>query len=83
MRAYIRLWGNDYLLTQVDWHGNGELSSVAFRDENNKFYVILNMHSVLTSDAETNRYSDYPIHADLEEVVFWTEKKPTVSSEQD
>lgn len=73
MIAKIRLWGNEYLVDSVDWL-NGKIFTASFEDENKTYHTIHQKRFNSDLDAETNRHSDEPIHADLNEVVIWTKK---------
>jgi len=76
MRAYIRLWGNEYSLDSVDWYRGKEegISHVSFKDENNILYVIFNKRIAKDLDAETNRGSGDVLYSDFNKTVFWKQK---------
>lgn len=74
MRAYIKLWGNEYLLESVRWYQEGGISQVSFCDENDDLYVIFDKSFSSDLDAETNRNPDENLHSDFNETIFWKQK---------
>ncbi|KPH76092.1 hypothetical protein [Oceanobacillus caeni] len=74
MRAYIKLWGNEYLLDSVSWYQEGRISHVSFTDENDDLYVIFDKNFSSDLDAETNRNPNENLHSDFNKTLFWKQK---------
>ncbi|MGJ9460320.1 hypothetical protein [Oceanobacillus sp. CF4.6] len=74
MRAKINLWGNEYVVSSIDWYQkSNRISHVSFEDENGDFNTI---HGKISSNdlmAETNRYSESSLCADFSKVIIWKE----------
>lgn len=73
MNAYIKLWGNEYLVLSIRWFEDGEYASVAFVDEHQKTNTIFQDVLGDQPDAETNRDAEL-LYADLEKIVIWKQK---------
>ncbi|MBN6206231.1 hypothetical protein JYK21_07190 [Ralstonia pickettii] len=74
MRAYIKLWGKEYLLTTVSWFKETELIAyVAFSDENGKHCIVHHKFFDEIPDAEHNRNAEI-LNSNLQETVIWKEK---------
>jgi hypothetical protein len=70
MRAYIKLWGNQYRLSSIDWHSD-QIAHVSFTDEEDVFHTIHKKTFSFEGDAETNRYTGELKHANFDEVIEW------------
>ena len=74
MRAYIKLWGREYLIESLSWYKlSGDISHLGFEDENGVYQVVHSKHFEDLPDAEKNRDADL-LYADLEKIVFWVKK---------
>ncbi|MFB4471738.1 hypothetical protein ACDI16_02070 [Oceanobacillus caeni] len=72
MRAYIKLWGNEYLLDSVCW-SNGKITDVSFEDESGKYRTVFKKSS-WEEDAELNRHTNEVLHSDFDKTVIWKQK---------
>lgn len=76
MNAYIKIWGNEYLVSSLDWHTDGTLSHASFHDENGKYHTVFDGSALGGNNAEEDRHMEgVLLHAYLDEIVVFTEKK--------
>lgn len=72
MRAYIKLWGNEYLLDSVSWN-KGRIIDVSFKDEDGNYLTVFEKRS-WDEDTEPNRNTDEILHSDFNKTVIWKQK---------
>lgn len=85
MNAYIKLWGNEYLITSLGWHDDGKFSSASFTDERGVFHTIHDGSFLGENNAEEDRGKDVILRAFLDEVVTFKNKEvvaPTTTKER-
>jgi hypothetical protein len=80
MRAYIKLWGREYLISSISWYQSvgyfpeGALAGVTFKDEHGKTVTVHNLGPIDKDNAETGRDSGESLSTNLEKVVIWKQK---------
>lgn len=74
MRAKIKVWGNEYQVSQMSWSKeDGSMLHVSFRDENEDVYTFFEKFdrpdNAESMKGKTDRYN--LIHTDLESRIYW------------
>lgn len=71
MNAYIKIWGNEYFISSLDWRADGTFSHASFLDENGEIHTVFDGSILRVNDAEENRYADKHLHAYLNEIIIF------------
>lgn len=72
MRAFIKIWGNDYRIDRIDW-SDTKMLQVMFYDDDKRLVIINHKDAFAAVDAETYKHSIKAKKADLEKLVYWKE----------
>lgn len=71
MRAYLNIWGKDYLLNGLYWSKNGSYAHVTFDDESGVHRVV---HRKMAHESENEDEERDLITLDIESRITWKEK---------
>lgn len=76
MRAFIKVWGNEYPVRVIVWNENHSIFNVTFIDENDNRYTVFNRSNrKIECNLEKNKgNTDVILTADLDEIVYLKEK---------
>ena len=76
MRAFIKVWGNEYPIRVIVWNENHSIFNVTFMDENDNSYTVFNKSNQNGEcNLEDNKgNADVMLTADLDKQVYFKEK---------
>lgn len=77
MRAFIKVWGNEYPVGIIVWdYTTHRIFNITFRDENDNSYTVFNEKDANGEyNLEDNKgNADVMLTANLDEIVYFKEK---------